>query len=143
MRLFHHLIPEALLSQGVLIRFAASVKLGKHGLVTEVARITKTLVECFLIALGLINDVVAHCSVLVRCFPMCIRCAYTRKVASTRLTDHTTETTTGYIIVMQGLLRGDGSTSTPPILTQLQGDSHGILMGKLIIPVENLIPRGN
>ena len=73
---------------------------------------------------------------------MCIRCAYTWKVASTRLTDHTTETTTGYIIVMQGLLRGDGSTSTPPILTQLQGDSHGILMGKLIIPVENLLPRG-
>lgn len=87
-------------------------------------------------------EVCFHCSVVVRCFPMCIRCAYTWKVASTKLTGHTTETTTGYIIVMQGLLRGDGSTSTPPILTQLQGDSHGILMGKLIIPVENLIPRG-
>jgi hypothetical protein len=35
-------------------------------LVTEVACITKPLVECFLIALGLINDVVAHGIVLVR-----------------------------------------------------------------------------
>jgi hypothetical protein len=43
---------------------------------------------------------------------------------------------------MQWLLRGDGSTSTPPILTQLQGDSHGFLVGKIVIPVEKMIFLG-
>ena len=73
---------------------------------------------------------------------MCMRCAYRWKVASTRFTGHTTETATGYIIVMQGLLRGDGSTSTPPILTQLQGDSHGFLVGKIVILVGKMIFLG-